>query len=1307
MATIDQLKEQEVAPTPLFLFDCLLSNGNTERWSTHAVTFNLNAYGARLLKHNLFELQASSQDGLDGATKVAITLANADSHFSQIERETGFRGAQVTVQFLFYDLVANQAASESRVVFRGTGNTADEITESALRVTFTNRLSLQRIMLPDVQIERRCPWRFPSTAAQRQEALNGGAQGGYSALFKCGYSADQTGGAGNLNAGAVFTDCDFTRANCTARGMFSTDQSNNATRRFGGIEFVPAQIAVRGFGEPGWHVSPVIDNLAAYNDYVPIVYGTAWYQPPIVFSRNDGNLTRMEVLLGVGEISAVVSVVVNNVQIPAGVSGADMTATGWYNVVSAGTRNGAFNMDFTDGSGNPFGDPYGSMAYLSVVTPNRISNGQSLATVQVLLQGLMLEQFDANGTSLGASFTNNPAWVLLDVLRRTGWLTTDVDLPSFAAAAAYSAAAIQTTDLYGNTVSTPRYQCNLVIQTRTSAAEIVRGIRNGAFLILTYGSGGLLTLRAESTLAVQQPTLPDGSNSTSALDGGWPVYEFSDATAAFSGILRNADASPAIRLYSRSGADVPNRLTVEFQDEFNEYQQDSLSLVDTDDAALTGREVTAAFAALGLPNFDQATRMLDLQLAKTIVGNVFVEFETTVRGIGLTPGDLLTLTYLKEGLERQLFRVVKLAPGANYQTVLVTAQWHDDAWYPSGGASAAGGRRPVGSSVGLPRPLVGTVVDGNGLEEFGVTETVIPVAGGGSSVELAAAFTVPSKPSSTGANIPLLSLNPTIATTGGALAGGQTLYYAVSALDGAGGESGLSFVVTAAIPAGTNTNAVTLSGLSFSPGSTGFVVYRGTNPVELLRIASQSSVAVSFTDSGGAPAQLVGPPDESYDHANFYWRMELQPETQTGLYSATTIGNANLGALPDDFKGALVRVTRGKGAGQERPVVTNNATTLTVTPAWVVEPDSSSYFTVAESTWTLAGVALSSPAEIDVPNRPGATVQISGRSANVFDQESAYELNPLTRWQIGGAAGPGVDQDTPPAPVFGLSLSGQGSIELAAIGFTDITNTHTISAGTLTLFYWDELASPTSYSLASAIAATDTSVTLNSAGPGQVGDLIQMEAEMLQITGVTGAQYTVTRASQGSTAAAHIAGTLVYHLKRNTSIIPFVPGFFGSPASGNFSYSVFLPDVRVGAADLFMTNAIGGGLTAPASYGATVDQGLRTLSGGQFSIQIEGYLATQTGAAPPLMVEAAHAVRDVFAVVSQAPSGSAVTLQLRQGSTVYCTLTIAAGATQSNVVGGFGLTPLTSGSQLNLDVLTVPTAANSLPGSDLTVTIRL
>ena len=105
---------------------------------------------------------------------------------------------------------------------------------------------------------------------------------------------------------------------------------------------------------------------------------------------------------------------------------------------------------------------------------------------------------------------------------------------------------------------------------------------------------------------------------------------------------------------------------------------------------------------------------------------------------------------------------------------------------------------------------------------------------------------------------------------------------------------------------------------------------------------------------------------------------------------------------------------------------------------------------------------------------------------------------------------------------------------------------------------------------------------------------------------------------------------LIYHLSANVTIVPFVTDFFGSPASGSYSYSIFLPDVRVGAAEFFVTNVRGNSPVAAASFGATADQGLRTLAGGQFSIQVEGYLAIQTDAAPPLVIEEDAWRRGIF-----------------------------------------------------------------------------
>ena len=110
-------------------------------------------------------------------------------------------------------------------------------------------------------------------------------------------------------------------------------------------------------------------------------------------------------------------------------------------------------------------------------------------------------------------------------------------------------------------------------------------------------------------------------------------------------------------------ADTPNRFSVEFQDALNEYQQDSFSLVDADDVSRSGQEVSQTLAAVGIPNFDQAARILKLNLDRSVRGNTYVEFETSVKAFGIRPGDLITVTYLKEGLNRQAFRVLKIAPG--------------------------------------------------------------------------------------------------------------------------------------------------------------------------------------------------------------------------------------------------------------------------------------------------------------------------------------------------------------------------------------------------------------------------------------------------------------------------------------------------------------------------------------------------------------------------------------------------------------------------------------------------------------------
>jgi hypothetical protein len=171
--------------------------------------------------------------------------------------------------------------------------------------------------------------------------------------------------------------------------------------------------------------------------------------------------------------------------------------------------------------------------------------------------------------------------------------------------------------------------------------------------------------------------------------------------------------------------------------------------------------------------------------------------------------------------------------------------------------------------------------------------------------------------------------------------------------------------------------------------------------------------------------------------------------------------------------------------------------------------------------------------------------------------------------------------------------------------------------------------------------------------------------------------------------------------------MPFPRDFFGTPASGSYAYRVTLPDVRIAAADFFVTNSRGNSSVSQGALTATVDSGLRTLSGGQVSMQIDGLLAIQANATPPLIMDTAHSVRDIFANAGTAPSGASVDLRVTQNGVPYCTLSIPAGATVSNIVNGGGLSPLLNKAQIGLDVVSVPQASGTVPGADLTVTIRL
>jgi hypothetical protein len=98
-------------------------------------------------------------------------------------------------------------------------------------------------------------------------------------------------------------------------------------------------------------------------------------------------------------------------------------------------------------------------------------------------------------------------------------------------------------------------------------------------------------------------------------------------------------------------------------------------------------------------------------------------------------------------------------------------------------------------------------------------------------------------------------------------------------------------------------------------------------------VAPDQTLVTTFEDSG-LDKQLIAPPDPNFDHANFYWRMEQQPESAVTIHSPITIGNNTLQMAANGYHRMTVRITRGTGEGQDRAVSANDQTTLTISPAW-------------------------------------------------------------------------------------------------------------------------------------------------------------------------------------------------------------------------------------------------------------------------------------------------------------------------------------------------------------------------------------
>ncbi len=1308
MVPTHQHKYVEELLTPVLLFDCTLTDGSVERWSTHSAIWQETAYIPRVITNTEFNVGLLADDGADWGNRMSVELVNTDGYITHLHHTENLKGCTLLVRFAFLDPESGQIESTPEAVFTGMGDAPEELTTISARINFTSRFSLQRIALPQTRIQEMCPWSFPRNEGERAEASNGGTKGIYSRFYPCGYSADQAGGCGNMDAdGRPFSKCAGTKMDCAARGMWQQDAQGRATARFGGFQFLPAMSLVRSSGSSQRFWSQAVDGRAKTNDAVPLVYGTVRYPASAIWAWNDGNFLICEALVGAGPIQGVSRLWVNGIELPLGVAGTDMSATGWYDVRTLGDRNGAFDPNFKDTQGRPLSDPHGSMAAVSVHMPASLVSSNSLPTIEVLAQGIILRRFDEQGNPLEPFFTSNPAWALLDMLMRCGWQDSDIDIPSFASAAFLLDQAAAVTSGVEPEVFEARATFNYAILGRKPAVDIIRGLRQGAGLLLRLNERGQISLIVEGTIGDQHPTQPAHTNATSPLNGGWPSFEANDGSTGNCTILANKDGDIDLRLFCQPTSQTPNRLTVEYQDSRNDFLNGSLSLVDLDDVARAGSEIPGIFRGLGVASKSQAERVLSKELLRGVDGNLYAEFSTTVKGLGIRPGDIIAVTSSTYELTRAPFRVLRLSPGLNFETLVVLAQAHDDGWYGPGKAvSSSSAGWPSSVNSGTPFPIAGYTFSAEDGHAFNVLESSAPLTDGGANELLVVQFRPPRQEV---AALPAPGIGQSAAITeGGTLKPGtKVLYYAVTALDGAGVESRVSQVIQVVTGAMETGFSVTITGLAAPTGATAMRVYRGESAFDLLYVTDIAVNLTSWIDTGGEVSPMR-PPDPRYDHADFYWRAELTEQLVVESHSDDAIEVTDGKYDADQFAGKALVVVSGASKGWQSKVSANTNTIFKTTdplPNGLAVGDS---VAIADSSWRLAGRSYSDQFTWEAPNRAGLTIQIFGRSSTANGMEAPIEQSFLGRYTVAGGCGSLMDSRVPPQPSSIIEAPADGSVLIRDIDTETLTGTSTVSEAILVTYSNDETAPAASCSLSTPLGQDDMTIPIANVPAMPQNTYVQVDSEIICVNEPTedGLARWIDRRVAGSIATAHPPGATIIQLERNLHTVALGAGFFANPAHTGFQYRLLFPNQRIAASELYLSNTKGAGPSQADCFVENGQCGLRTFEGGTLILQTSGVLSIERDAVNSVSADRVRIVRDIQAFVDSAPSGGNVDVVVKADGTPIATLVVQSGTTKSDTFAPTGTLALAEGTKLNIDITTVPQGTNTYSGKSLSVQIR-
>jgi len=942
LTSINSSKDLAQAYQPLLLAVITFSDGTVLRLSTHPLKvseggfqYSSADYSGRIISYEIGAFQGYDTTGIDVIPKVSMVIADADKSIKiNYEDAKGFAGATLDLTFVLWEADTSTYSSDFILKFRGICDAAETDFET-LTVSAANKLNLQRKQLPNVLIQRRCPWINPTTTAQRATASNED-----SFFYECGETRDLT----------TAPPCSYTKATCT--------QPN----RFGGIQYdTPANGRSREYTSGNWIDIANAPNDLRYGQPVPMVYGTAWVNAKITNVFGDGNSTRGEAIVCLGEVNQILRVVVNDTElqpatdITGGVNYIVRDALLRYNVINRGDRDGSPNLD-APWNGN--GDPYGSMCAILWVVPRRVAESSQRPRLRVLVQGPKIRVYTGVST-FSKAYTANPVWVLMDLLTWAGLDYADLDIQSFIDAAAICDATISYTDQYGATSSHARYSCSLVIDQRRSAAEIIRAVRVGCgAIVVPNSSTGTLQVLIEGTMASQQPSAISGSNNSSPITSknlagsstnGYSAYDFTKV------LLANKKST--LRVMPRAVSSTANRVQFRFANTERDSAEDSLSLVNVEAINRAGQENIEQLQVEGIATLDQAKRIASRRLARNLLGNPrgdaagteVYEWVDGQRAIRLRVGQICRLSDSHYGLSNVPVRLLQLRPSSNFETVKIVAERHNDNWYvdtfgQAGDPALTEVRRdrlarpsyawcPMGA-----QPLASDPMFYTQDWSFSIQESSEILADGTNLAKIRIGGSLPVNMLST-INPPIIGRQGTTSGASGTFPGGGWTYYAaVCAKDSDGLLSAHSGLCEIGITNATSVNNITIPVENWPSGAAGYVVYVGNTPQLLTKHVETTGTPSSITVTAWRERHY-GVPDPEFDRL----RLKLKRVLHSGVWGAalTGIGTgtftvAGAGWTTNQWANRdcsiIGRASKASVTIDNFRVTSNTADTLTVTP---------------------------------------------------------------------------------------------------------------------------------------------------------------------------------------------------------------------------------------------------------------------------------------------------------------------------------------------------------------------------------------